>query len=249
MADNPAIALEQLREVFAQNANPGIMADNLAIALEQLREVFAQNANPEKAFGMSKYMKNLFPFVGISSPERKNIVAELREDFKPKNAQELKNWVTLLWEMSEREYQYVGMDYLQRDVKLLEIEDIEWFEFLIVTKSWWDSIDLISGNYLGKFLIKYPEIFEETVMRFSQNENMWLNRAAITCQLGYKENTNTELLQMAIVPHLESKAFFHQKAIGWALRQYGKTNPEWVKDFVALHTLKPLSRREALRLL
>jgi len=225
------------------------MAKNAAVALEQLREVFAQNAHPEKAFGMAKYMKNLFPFVGISSPERKNIVVELRKDFKPKNAQELKNWVSLLWEMPEREFQYVGMDYLQRDVKLLEIEDIAYFEFLITTKSWWDSIDLISGNYLGKFLIKYPEIFEETIVRFSKSENMWLNRAAIICQLSYRANTNTDLLKRAIVPHLESKEFFHQKAIGWALRQYGKTNPQWVKDFVASHTLKPLSRREALRLL
>ena len=225
------------------------MAKNEAIALEQLREVFAQNAHPEKALGMAKYMKNLFPFVGISSPERKNMVVELRKDFKPKNAQELKNWISLLWEMTEREYQYVGMDYLQKDVNLLEIEDIAYFEFLITTKSWWDSIDLISGNYLGKFLIKYPEIFEETVVRFSKSENMWLNRAAIVCQLGYRERTNTDLLERAIVPHLESKEFFHQKAIGWALRQYGKTNPQWVKDFVASHTLKPLSRREALRLL
>jgi 3-methyladenine DNA glycosylase AlkD len=225
------------------------MAKNEAIALEQLREVFAQNAHPEKALGMAKYMKNLFPFVGISSPERKNMVVELRKDFKPKNAQELKNWVSLLWEMPEREFQYVGMDYLQKDVNLLEIEDIAYFDFLITTKSWWDSIDLISGNYLGKFLIKYPEIFEETVVRFSKSENMWLNRAAIVCQLGYRERTNTDLLERAIVPHLESKEFFHQKAIGWALRQYGKTNPQWVKDFVASHTLKPLSRREALRLL
>ncbi len=223
------------------------MAKNEAIALEQLREVFAQNAHPEKALGMAKYMKNLFPFVGISSPERKNMVVELRKDFKPKNAQELKNWISLLWEMPEREFQYVGMDYLQKDVNLLEIEDIAYFEFLITTKSWWDSIDLISGNYLGKFLIKYPEIFEETVVRFSKSENMWLNRAAIVCQLGYRERTNTDLLERAIVPHLESKEFFHQKAIGWALRQYGKTNPQWVKDFAASHTLKPLSRREALR--
>ena len=225
------------------------MAKNAAIALEQLREVFAQNADPEKAFGMAKYMKNLFPFVGINSPERKNMVVELRKYFKPKNAQELKNWVSLLWELPEREYQYVGMDYLQKDVNLLEIEDIAYFEFLITTKSWWDSIDLISGNYLGKFLIKYPEIFEETVVRFSKSESMWLNRAAIICQLSYRAHTNTDLLERAIVPHLESKEFFHQKAIGWALRQYGKTNPQWVKDFVASHTLKPLSRREALRLL
>ena len=223
------------------------MAKNEAIALEQLREVFAQNAHPEKALGMAKYMKNLFPFVGISSPERKNMVVELRKDFKPKNAQELKNWVSLLWEMPAREFQYVGMDYLQKDVNLLEIEDIAYFEFLITTKSWLDSIDLISGNYLGKFLIKYPEIFEETVVRFSKSENMWLNRAAIICQLSYRERTNTDLLERAIVPHLESKEFFHQKAIGWALRQYGKTNPQWVKDFAASHTLKPLSRREALR--
>lgn len=225
------------------------MAKQFEIAFQYLSELFVRNANPDKALGMAKYMKNLFPYVGINSPDRKNIVAEVRGIFKPKNATELKKWVELLWEMPEREYQYVGMDYLQRDVKLLKKEDIAWFEYIITHKSWWDSIDLISGNYLGKFLKLYPEILEETVLYFSKHENMWMNRAAIICQLGYRDETNTQLLELAILSHTGSKEFFHQKAIGWALRQYGKTNPEWVIRFVESNALKPLSRREALRLI
>jgi 3-methyladenine DNA glycosylase AlkD len=225
------------------------MASNLTLALEKLRELFAMNANPDKAIGMSKYMKNLFPYVGISSPERKKLVAELRNTFKPSSNTELKEWIALLWEMPEREYQYVGMDYLQKDVKLLHETDIKWFETLITDKSWWDSVDLISGNYLGKFLRKFPHLLEPTILDFKDRENMWLNRAAIICQLGYRSETNTSLLAMAILPHIESKEFFLQKAIGWALRQYGKTNPDWVKSFVENHSLKPLSKREALRLL
>lgn len=225
------------------------MAESIEIALQNLSELFARKANPDRALGMAKYMKNLFPFVGINSPERKIIVAELRRVFKPKSSSELKDWVELLWEMPEREYQYVGMDYLQRDVRLLKKEDISWFENIITRKSWWDSIDLISGNYLGKFLKMYPEILKETVLYFSKHENMWMNRAAIICQLGYRVNTNTDLLELAILPHTESKEFFLQKAIGWSLRQYSKTNPDWVMRFVESHTLKPLSRREALRLI
>lgn len=219
----------------------------LQIVLDQLKEEIATLANPEKAVGMSKYMRNLFPYAGITSPERKKMVAEFRRTFKPKTAAELRDWVNLLWEMPEREYQYVGMDYLQRDVKLLEAGDIGWFEFLITTKSWWDSVDLISANYLGAFLKKYPEILEETVLRFSQHENMWINRAAIICQLTYRERTRTDLLVASIEPHCTSKEFFLQKAIGWSLRQYARTDAQWVMDYVSSHALMPLSKREALK--
>lgn len=216
-------------------------------ALETLVEVFARKADPDKAIGMSKYMRNLFPFVGINSPDRKEISAHLRTIYKPQSAAELKHWVDLLWEMPEREYQYVGMDYLQRDVKLLGPEDILWFEKCITQKSWWDTVDLVSGNYLGKFLKMHPQIFAETVTRFSQNENMWINRAAIISQLTYKQSTDTALLEKAILPHIRSKEFFLQKAIGWALRQYARTDAQWVMQFVAQHELMPLSRREALK--
>ncbi len=216
-------------------------------ALDTLKEAFAIKADPDKGIGMSKYMRNLFPFVGINSPDRKEISAQLRRVYKPQNASELKNWVDLLWEMPEREYQYVGMDYLQRDVKLLEPEDILWFEKVITRKSWWDTVDLVSGNYLGKFLKLHPQLFAETITRFSQNDNMWINRAAIICQLTYKQSTDTARLELAILPHITSKEFFLQKAIGWALRQYARSDAQWVLQFVAQHDLKPLSRREALK--
>jgi 3-methyladenine DNA glycosylase AlkD len=215
--------------------------------IDILKERFAQQADPEKAQGMARYMRNLFPFVGINSPTRKEISKFLFTQFKPQNPKELSLWVLSLWEMPEREYQYVGMDYLQKFGNGLTPQQLPLFETLITQKSWWDTVDLISGNYLGALLKKHPEYLQPTILSYSQHQNFWLNRTAIICQLGYRQNTQTDLLTQAITPHLQSNEFFIQKAIGWSLRQYAKTNPEWVRTFIREYPLKPLSRREALK--
>lgn len=215
--------------------------------LNGLKELFAANANPERAVQMSAYMRNQYDFIGLSSPQRKELVKELRKEHYPESNQELHSWVKLLWEQTEREYQYVAMDYLDRYGRLLKDEDINLFDYLIENKSWWDTIDITCGNYLGKFLKTRPELFQSTLKRYIHHEYFWFNRAAIICQLFYKKETNTDYLTKAILPHTESKEFFIQKAIGWALRQYARTNPEWVLAFVENHQLKPLSVREALK--
>jgi 3-methyladenine DNA glycosylase AlkD len=100
---------------------------------------------------------------------------------------------------------------------------------------------------LGAFLKTHPSIFQSTITEYAASENMWINRSAIICQLKYGKNTQTDWLEFSILPHINSKEFFHQKAIGWALRQYAKHNSAWVFDFVNKYPLKPLSRREALK--
>lgn len=217
------------------------------VALNNLRELFATYANPEKAEKMSAYMRNLFPFVGLYSAERKEIFNTLRKDYFPTNSAELRKWVRLLWAQNEREYQYIAMDYLDRYGKLLSDADISLFDELIESKSWWDTIDIVCGNYLGKFIKNRPELFEATLNRYIPHDYFWFNRAAIICQLTYKGNTDVSYLEKAILPHTKSKEFFIQKAIGWALRQYARTNPEWIINFVNQHDLMPLSKREALK--
>ena len=126
-------------------------------------------------------------------------------------------------------------------------EDIELIERLITTNSWWDSVDTISKYILGSYLQRFPESVNEKVSKFSSADSMWLNRSAILFQLGYKEKTDFDLLKTVCNQHKFSKEFFIQKAIGWALREYAKTNPEAVKRFVAESNLKRLSRKEALK--
>ena len=119
-------------------------------------------------------------------------------------------------------------------------EDIQLIEKFIITNSWWDSVDTISKYILGGYLLEFPLETENITERFSNSENMWLNRSAILFQLGYK-------LKSACEKHKNSNEFFIQKAIGWALREYAKTNPEAVKKYVNNTNLKPLSTKEALK--
>ncbi len=127
------------------------------------------------------------------------------------------------------------------------LEDIQLIEKLILTNSWWDSVDTIAKYILGEYLLEFPLETKNTLERFSKSENMWLNRSAILFQSNYKQKTNSDFLFSECLKQAHSKDFFIQKAIGWALREYAKPNPEAVKQFVANNNLKPLSKKEALK--
>jgi 3-methyladenine DNA glycosylase AlkD len=121
-------------------------------------------------------------------------------------------------------------------------------ERLITTKSWWDSVDSIAP-LVGELARKYPELVEENINHWSKHDNYWLRRASILFQLKYKDETNEALLYDYMVKNADSKEFFIQKAIGWALREYSKTNPKSVKAFIEGNQLAPLSIREGSKYL
>ena len=118
---------------------------------------------------------------------------------------------------------------------------------MITTNSWWDSVDFIAKHILGNYLFQFPDEIEKVVTECSSSENMWLNRSAILFQLGYKNQTDAKRLFDICLQHKSSSEFFIQKAIGWALREYSKANPDEVVSFVAKADLKPLSQKEALK--
>ena len=152
--------------------------------------------------------------------------------------------------MKEREFHICAIDLLVKEFKKnYTIEDIYLIEKLIITNSWWDSVDTIAKYLLGSYLKQFPSETLNVIERFSNSNNMWLNRSALLFQLSYKEKTNFELLKSECEKHKHSNEFFIQKAIGWALRDYSRFNPIGVKNFVLSTNLKPLSSREALRLL
>jgi 3-methyladenine DNA glycosylase AlkD len=124
---------------------------------------------------------------------------------------------------------------------------IETLEYLLVTKSWWDTVDSLAGGTLGIHFKRYPEVRAATLAKWRKAENFWLRRACLLFQLNYKNETDFALLKDIIHENLGSKEFFINKAIGWALRQYTRIDPQGVREFVAQTRLHPLSAKEALK--
>ena len=219
--------------------------------VKNIETIFSKNANPEYALNMKKYMKNKSEFFGINSPLRRELSKEfLRKENLPP-IEIIKDMIKELWEKPEREFQYFGMELLSKYSKQLEADDYQLFEFMLTTKSWWDSIDYIAPNLVGTHFKLFPELKRLIAIEWINSNNMWLQRAAIIFQLKYKGDTDTELLFAFIEQHSSSTEFFIRKAIGWSLREYSKTNPESVLEFVNKHKqqLSGLSKREALKII
>jgi 3-methyladenine DNA glycosylase AlkD len=216
--------------------------------IKDLSLAYAGKASAANAVPMAKYMKNLFSYYGLKTDVRRalhKVAAEKNKEEIKENARDI---ALSLYAKTEREYHYSAIEILMKELtKKFRKEDISLIEKLLVTHSWWDSVDTISKYLLGGYLGQFPEETEKVVRQFSASENMWLNRSALLFQLGYKKNTNEGLLFRECENHKHSKEFFIQKAIGWALREYAKTNPEAVKAFVGTAGLKLLSTREALK--
>lgn len=212
-----------------------------------LKELFEAHANPEQAGPMAAYMRDQFPYLGIKTPQS----TELQKRFYAKHGlpplTELDEILRDLWSLPQREFQYVGVGLLGRFEKTLPAEFIDTMEYLLVTKSWWDTVDSIAGGALGVHFKRYPETQDATLARWRTSDNFWLRRACILFQRGYKQETNFDLLKDIIRENLGSKEFFINKAIGWALREYTRIDPQGVRDFVAQTPLHPLSAREALK--
>lgn len=212
-----------------------------------LKTLFEQNANPVQAAPMKKYMRDQFEYLGIKTPQN----AALQKEFYKQNGlpqfSDLDEILRGLWSLPQREFQYVGMGLLGKFEKQLPAEFIDTVEYLIVTKSWWDTVDLIASHSVGTQFKRFPKVREKSLKKWRKSKNLWLRRTAILFQLGYKKETDFALLTEIICENLNSDEFFINKAIGWALRQYAYTDPIAVKKFVKATPLHPLSRREAMK--
>jgi 3-methyladenine DNA glycosylase AlkD len=219
--------------------------------LEKIEALFEAHRNPNEAYNMKKYMRDQFEYLGIKSPLRAGLKAELLKDqeLKSLDAESLIPLIYELWNLEFREYQYLAMEVLDRKIKKAPAQMVEHLEFLIVTKPWWDTVDFIASHLVGALFSNHRELIMPTVLKWMKSNNMWLQRTVLLYQLKYKKNTNEKMLFDAIIKLYESKEFFIQKAIGWALREYGKSNPRAVAEFVSHTQLAPLSKREALRII
>lgn len=214
----------------------------------KILQEFSCNDNPIKAAPMAKYMKNRFTYLGLTRPERNAIQAGfLKEVRKEKRI----NWefVSLCWALPEREYQYLAIDYLIVLAKKLQKADMAQLEVLIAQKPWWDTIDIIAVKLVGELCTQYLELVDDYILPWAASDNIWLARTAILFQLKYKQNMDTMLLTRIILLNSNSREFFINKAIGWILREYSKSNQEWVREFIAQNHLHPLSVREGSKYL
>lgn len=210
----------------------------------QIEKAFEEKADIENAVKMSKYMRDKFKFYGLSTPNRKEIYKELLKAEK-KNGIVDWDFLDLCYENEHREFQYLVMDYLVAMQKFLKFDDVPHIKKYIKFKQWWDTIDgfdRIVGN-----IAFVDKRINDLMLEWSVDEDFWIRRIAIDHQLCRKERTNTELLEQILVNNFGSNEFFINKAIGWSLRDYSKTNPEWVKEFLRKYKDKmdKLSVKEA----
>ena len=223
-------------------------------------EEFRQYKNEENAEKQAAYLRHQFEFIGLKTPERRL----LAKDFlKEKKADKQIDWelVFEFWNLPEREFQYLALDYLHQMKKWFIFDDMEKIKKLIVSKSWWDTVDALD-ELVGQLLLTgrkqatendstaYEQV-ETLVKEWAQAENFWIRRIAIDCQLSFKNQIDLELLSYTIEKNLLGSSFadefFITKAIGWALRDLAKTNSAWVIKFIEEHENKmaKLSIREA----
>lgn len=211
---------------------------NVVELVKELKAV----ANPDDAVAMKAYMKNKFEFLGVKTPARR----KLTKTFLKQQTNLVIDWnfINEAWNYPYRELQYTALDYLEIRKKLLTPSDLPRLKKLAQTKSWWDTIDFLD-RLVGSIIARFPET-KEIILAWSCDEDFWLRRLAIDHQLLRKEETDTELLEKILLNNLGQTEFFINKAIGWALRDYSKTNSDWVRDFIQRHReeMAALSIRE-----
>jgi len=207
------------------------------------------NRNELLAESMGKYMRDKFNFLGIRGPKR----TELFKKYFPtaRKTKEIDwNFIETCWNKEEREFQYAVVYYLKAMQKFLKKGDISKLKYLVVTKSWWDTVDLLS-KIIGDVVNRNKEL-KTLMLEWSKKENnIWLRRVAILHQLSFKENVDKLLLETILEDNLSDGEFFINKVIGWALRDYSKVNPEWVRKFIEKNRseMANLSLREAMKYL
>lgn len=206
------------------------------------------NGNADRAMQMKAYMRNQFEFLGIPAGVRKELAKPFMKEAKRTAGVD---WDLLrqLWEEPWREFQYIGCGYLLMKHEELTAGDLEKIRELALIKPWWDTIDSIDRpiDQIGR---RDPDA-KRILLQWSESDSIWLRRIAIIHQRTRKEDTDVELLEKAIGANLGDSEFFINKAIGWSLRAYSKTDPEWVGDFIGGYgqELNPLSIREGSKYL
>lgn len=201
----------------------------------------------KRAIGAQMYMKDIAPFIGVATPERRALVKKIAKGMKVPTSDELGATARKLWKLDEREFQYCANDLIQIHWMVADKNFLaDHVEDLLISKPWWDTVDGLGFVAISPMTDKYG--CEKLIEKWNESSKMWLNRAAIQHQRGRKHETDVELILRYCDDHSDSKEFFIVKAIGWALRDISKIDPRAVRGFLKTHPdLGRVAVREAER--
>lgn len=215
--------------------------------VEDVTKTLLPLSNPCNAKAMKNYMRGQFDFIGVQAGPRRQALSAL---FSAENLPDIVDVplvVDSLWDLDAREFQLVAVDLLIRLKGRLPISFAQSVEAWITTKSWWDTVDMLATHIAGSLFLNYPAEFDSYIVKWHQSDNLWLNRTSLLYQLKYKQQTDKGRLFAFICSLSGNQDFFIQKAIGWSLREYAKTNAQDVLQFVSEQDIQGLAKREALK--
>ena len=236
-----------MRPIEEKTPNSRWMSTRIHPYLRPLQELFAAHADPAIAAGQAAYMKNKFEFFGIKTTDRRALMRGFFKEHGRPGTDRLEEVVRSAWTQKQREFHYAGMEIFTHAARQLGPEFLPLAEHMILHHSWWDTVDHIAVHGVGAILLRHPQIIRSTNDRYMKSGELWLQRTALIFQLQYKEKTDRKLLFDNITGLADHKDFFIRKGIGRALRQYARTDPKAVKEFVSTTPLSPLSVREAMK--
>jgi 3-methyladenine DNA glycosylase AlkD len=217
------------------------------MVLDRLLTAYPAAADPAAAGPMRAYMRDAFPFLGIKTPRRREVSRRVLAGLPAPSEADLRAVAVACWELPEREYQYFAVDWLARHGRVCGPSFLTTAETLITTKSWWDTVDALASHLVGAIVATHPTAVSAMDIWIT-DDNVWLARTALLHQLRYKDRTDADRLFRYCTIQAGHRDFFIRKAVGWALREYAKTAPDDVRDFVTrTPTLSNLSIREALK--
>lgn len=209
-------------------------------------------ADPSRAPAMQRYMKSTMPFLGVPQPLLRRVLKPVWAAYPLATAADWRREVRALWlAATVREHRYAAIELteLRAHRGFQDLDALPLYAELITTGAWWDLVDPLASHRLRFLLERHGAPVRSAMLAWSRSDDLWLRRAAILCQLGRKSQTDLELLYAVIEPALDSREFFLRKAIGWALRDLARAEPDEVRRYVAAHEarLSGLSKREALK--
>lgn len=218
--------------------------------LERVTAAHETRRERERAMAMAAYMRGQFSFLGVPAPQRAAAYREVTSDLIAPTEQDLTAIVLSCWQRPEREYQYFATALLRAHAGVVSAGFLPTVERLITTRSWWDTVDELAQHVVGPLVAAHPDLRAD-MDRWIDAEDCWLARSAILHQLRYRDRTDAETLFAYCLKRARDTEFFIRKAIGWALREYSKSDPDAVLRFVVAHAglLSGLSKREALGLI
>jgi len=220
--------------------------------LAQLRKELIKIGDPKKAPVMQNYMKSEMPYHGVQTPDLQKLCRQIFSEIEFSTSQKWKTQILDLWRNARfREERYAALHLAAHKSSrpFQTLSSMKVYEEMVITGSWWDYVDVIASHRVGLILREHPKEMKSKMLTWSKSPNLWKRRTSIICQLGFKLDTDLNLLYACIEPSLGSKEFFLNKAIGWALRQYAWSDPKEVIRYVKRNQtrLSPLSQREALK--